>query len=117
MSSAESYENAVLIPILPTAGSLVTCGSSSSKRWIQLYIFSFLFLIIIGYIGIILFHSDFILFLLGYIGKGRIFYLYRSEWEEIGKEIQLCVEEMSMEDCWLNGRFVPWQSMVNHSRL
>jgi len=25
--------------------------------------------------------------------------------------------EMSMEDCWLNGRFVPWQSMVNHSRL
>jgi len=20
-------------------------------------------------------------------------------------------------DCWLNGRFVPWQSMVNHSRL
>ena len=35
----------------------------------------------------------------------------------LGKEIQLCVEEMSMEDCWLNGRFVPWQSMVNHSRL
>ena len=27
------------------------------------------------------------------------------------------VKEMSIEDCWLNGRFVPWQSMVNHSRL
>jgi len=23
-------------------------------------------------------------------------------------------KEMSMEDCWLNGRFVPWQSMVSN---
>ena len=25
--------------------------------------------------------------------------------------------ELSVEDCWLNGRFVPWQSMVNHLLL
>ena len=81
------------------------------------YIFSFLFLIIIGYIGIILFHSDFILFLLGYIGKGRIFYLEvlwgtdgkssnpviqssasKNLLVRLGKEIQLCVEEISREE-------------------
>merc|ERR1712241_71841 len=26
-------------------------------------------------------------------------------------------KEMSMEDCWLNGRFVSWRLTVNHSRL